>query len=196
MLNIKSVRTKKLVRNVLGSSFYKGINIVFSFLLVRYSIEFIGEEKYGVWLAFLSFFTWFSVFEVGITNSLRNQLTKYFADHQYKKSKQLILKGYKALIIVYFPLIGLLTLLFYFTPVEAFFLEKENYGLGFNFAFRVSLVFYLLHYIFFFLNSILLAIHYTKSIYHTMRNQRDLAPNRYKTAKTSGSNKFVTLLNV
>ena len=174
MFTIESVRTRKLVNNVLGASFYKGINILFNLLLVRYSIEFIGEEKYGVWLTLLSFFVWFSAFEVGITSSLRNQLTKYFADQQFEKIKQLISKGYKFLIIVYLSLIGLFTIILFFLPVETIFTSKENNIVNFNLIFQASLVFYLLHYIFFFLHNILLAMHYTKTTYLIVALQNGL----------------------
>ena len=165
MLNIESDRTKKLINNVLGASFYKGINIVFSFLLVRYSIEFIGEEQYGVWLTLLSFFTWFSALEVGISNSLRNQLTQYFVENQFEKVKKLLLKGYKALIMIYLPLIGLLIVLSFFIPVEVIFMSRENSHINFNFIFQISLVCYVLHYVFFFLHNILLSTHFTKTTY-------------------------------
>ena len=55
-----SNRSRQLFGNVVGSSFYKGINILVGFLLVRYAIEFSDEETYGIWLTLSSFFTWAS----------------------------------------------------------------------------------------------------------------------------------------
>ncbi len=174
MLNEKSARTRTLVNNVLGSSFYKGINIVFNLLIVRYSISLIGIEDYGVWLAFYSFLTWFSTLESGISNSFRNQLTKYFTDDQTVKIKELISKGYKALIIAYLTAISALILISFIFPISALFTSSPEQANSFDFMFRVCVIIFLSQFIFLFINSVLLATHQVKTTYKIVAFQNGI----------------------
>ena len=157
-----NTRTKKLYSNVIGSSLFKGINILFSLLIVRFSIQLIGEEKYGIWLALLSFFTLFSAFEVGITSSLRNPITLLFSQKKFEAIRQLVNQGYKALFVIYFGLITLLLLLSFQTELNQLILPKLGNYESFNLTFQLGVTLYFFHFIFYFLHSILLATHYTK----------------------------------
>ena len=165
MVSENTGRTKKLIENILGASFFKGINIIFSFLLVRYSIQFMGEEKYGYWLTLLSFFTWFSALEVGISNSFRNQITNYFSDKNYGGITLIINKAYKALIITYLIVSVLLISSSFFFPFHSFFSPKEIVYTHFNITFQISTVLYMFYFVVFFLNTVLLSIHHTKATY-------------------------------
>ena len=153
MLNESHSRSKKLYNNVIGSGLYKGINIFFSLLIVRFSIQIIGEENYGVWLALLSFFTWFSAFEVGVSNSLRNSITLFFSEDKLERIREISHKGYKSLVIIYFGLISTLTLLASQTDLSQFILPESGSYESFNLTFQVCLSLYFIHYIFFFLHN-------------------------------------------
>lgn len=153
------------MNNVLGSGVYKGINIVFSLLIVRFSIQLVGEENYGIWLALLSFFTWFSAFEVGVSNSLRNSITLFFSEHKFERIRQLIHKGYKTLFIIYFVLITILLTFSTQSDFSQLILPEVGEFQSFNLTFQLCLLVYFAHFIFFFLHNTLLATHHTKYIY-------------------------------
>ncbi len=160
MTKVSTGITEKLVSNIFGSTLYKGIDVLFNFLLVRFAIQFFGEEDYGVWLTVLSVFTWFSVIEFGVSSSFRNRMTQFFADKKIAVLKEWIGKGYKATTIIYTTaiILFLVTLIFINSPFE-------TYGEDFKLVFQLSFVLYMIHYIFFFLQTVLLATHHTKSIY-------------------------------
>jgi len=124
-----------------------------------------GEEKYGIWLTLLSFFTWFSSLEVGVGNSFRNRITKYFVSNDLTKVKSIISKGYAGMIVIYFFIILVLFLVSFILPFDLFFTTNGKEFLHFNIAFRVSVILYMLHFVFFFLNTILLATQYAKTTY-------------------------------
>ena len=174
MPNIKTIRSNKLLQSVLGSSFFKGIGILFNLLLVRYSIGFIGAEKYGTWLTLLSFFTWFSAFEVGVSSSLRNRITPLFSDKKHLEIKRLIEKGYLALSCIYIPLILILVFLSYFLPISSLFTATNDNSSDIQLIFQVSLLLYFLHFITFFLNTVLLATHRAESTYLITATQNGL----------------------
>ena len=151
-----SSRSRQLFGNVIGSSFYKGINIIVGFLLVRYAIEFSDEETYGIWLTLSSFFTWFSAIEVGIGNSLRSRITNFFTSSKFEEIRALLVKGYKALLITYGIVVTVLIIPPLFWDIEFFFVPRGAHYENFGFIFQLCLALYMLHYVFAFLNMILL----------------------------------------
>ncbi|MFV5685832.1 lipopolysaccharide biosynthesis protein [Flavobacterium sp. GB2R13] len=74
-VGIKSDRTKKITRHVLLSFIYKGGSMVSSFLIVPLTINYLDPENYGIWLTLSSFIAWFSFFDIGLGNGLRNKFT-------------------------------------------------------------------------------------------------------------------------
>lgn len=72
-VGIKSDRTKNITKHVMLSFIYKGGSILSSFLLVPLTINYLDTENYGIWLTLSSFIAWFSFFDIGLGNGLRNK---------------------------------------------------------------------------------------------------------------------------
>ena len=75
-VGIKSDRTKNITRHVLNSFLFKGGSILASFVMVPLIINYLEAEKYGVWLTLSSFIAWFSFFDIGMGNGLRNKFAE------------------------------------------------------------------------------------------------------------------------
>jgi O-antigen/teichoic acid export membrane protein len=58
------------------SFLYKGGSILASFLLVPLTIDYLDTENYGIWLTLSSFISWFSFFDIGLGNGLRNKFAE------------------------------------------------------------------------------------------------------------------------
>lgn len=113
---IKSDRTKNISKHVLLSAFYKGGHILCTFLLVPLTIDFLDSENYGVWLTLSSFIAWFSFFDIGLGNGLRNK----FAHARAAEDTELA-KGYVS--TAYYS-IGLICLIFLvFSLIFSFFID-------------------------------------------------------------------------
>ena len=69
-------RTLTANLNSIGNLAVKGISMVFGFLSVRLYLNYLGTEHYGVWLTISAFYAWFTFFEFGLGNGLRNKLTQ------------------------------------------------------------------------------------------------------------------------
>lgn len=78
----RSVKAKK---NILASFIIKGLGIAISLVLVPLTINYINPERYGVWLTLSSIVVWFSFFDIGFGNGLRNK----FAEAQAKGEVEL-----------------------------------------------------------------------------------------------------------
>lgn len=73
---IKSDRTKNITKHVVFSAIYKGGSILTGFLLIPITISYLNTEKYGIWLTLSSFIAWFSFFDIGLGNGLRNKFAE------------------------------------------------------------------------------------------------------------------------
>ncbi|MEY4604816.1 MAG: hypothetical protein RIT43_2108, partial [Bacteroidota bacterium] len=75
-VGIKSDRSKNITEHVLLSFLYKGGSILSSFLLVPLTIDYLDTDNYGIWLTLSSFISWFSFFDIGLGNGLRNKFAE------------------------------------------------------------------------------------------------------------------------
>ena len=93
-LGIKSDRTKNITKHVMFSSLFKGGSILSSFLLVPLTIDYLDTENYGVWLTLSSFIAWFSFFDIGLGNGLRNKFAVAKANGNTKLAKAYVSSAY------------------------------------------------------------------------------------------------------
>jgi O-antigen/teichoic acid export membrane protein len=76
--------------------------------MVPLLIDFLDKERYGVWLTMSSIFTWFSFFDIGIGNGMRNNLTKALAANNKTLAKEYVSTTFAIVSIIF----GSLLLLF------------------------------------------------------------------------------------
>jgi O-antigen/teichoic acid export membrane protein len=83
----KKSRTGIVKQNIYFSFFLKGISILTSIIIVPLTISYLSQEEYGLWLTISSIVGWIYVFDIGLTNGLRNKLTEAFATNDNFKAK-------------------------------------------------------------------------------------------------------------
>jgi O-antigen/teichoic acid export membrane protein len=69
----RSIKAKK---NIIASFFLKGISIAISLILVPLTINYINTSRYGIWLTLSSIVGWFSFFDIGLSQGLRNKFAE------------------------------------------------------------------------------------------------------------------------
>lgn len=72
----RSVKAKK---NIIASFIIKGLGIAISLVLVPLTINYINPTRYGIWLTLSSVVAWFSFFDIGFGNGLRNKFAEALA---------------------------------------------------------------------------------------------------------------------
>lgn len=102
----RSVKAKK---NILASLVIKGVSIIVGFLMVRITLDYLDQTKYGIWLTLTSFLSWFSFFEIGLGSGLKNKLAEALARNELKLAKTYVSTTYAILSIV----IGVLAIFFF-----------------------------------------------------------------------------------
>lgn len=104
----RSVIAKK---NILFSFAIKGFTILINLLLVPLTISYVNPEKYGLWLTISSIVAWFSYFDVGFGNGLRNKLAEAITLGKFKLARIYVSTTYGVMVLISI----LLFVFFYFT---------------------------------------------------------------------------------
>ena len=103
-------RTVKAKKNIIASFFIKGINIIIGFLMVRITLEYLDQTKYGIWLTLTSIIGWVSFFELGLGGGLKNRLAVSLAKNDSHLAKTYVSTTYAILAII----ILAVTIIFFF----------------------------------------------------------------------------------
>lgn len=86
---------------ILWSFFIRGSGILISFLQVPILLNTLHAEKYGVWLTLLNIVNWITVFDLGVTNGLRNKLSELYALNETIQIRKLIFNSFLFLIVIF-----------------------------------------------------------------------------------------------
>lgn len=96
-----SERTLEAKKNIIMLMAFKGISIVVSIILVPLTINYINPTQYGIWITMSSIIAWFSFFDIGLGNGLRNKFAESKAIGYYDRVRIYISTTYAALIIIF-----------------------------------------------------------------------------------------------
>lgn len=100
VINKGQQRSVKAKKNILASFVIKGMGIAISLLLVPLTIHYVNPSRYGVWLTISSIVGWFSFFDVGLTQGLRNKFAEAKANGDDDLAQTYVSTTYAILIII------------------------------------------------------------------------------------------------
>jgi len=106
-------RTVKAKKNILASFLIKGTSVIVGFLMVRLTIDYLDTTKYGIWLTMTSFFSWFTFFEIGLGNGLRNKLAEALAKDDYELGKNYVSTAYAIISLI----VGSISIVFFIANI-------------------------------------------------------------------------------
>lgn len=64
------------------------------------TINYVSSPIYGIWMTLYSIISWLSIFDIGLGNGLRNNLTKCLVEGNYKDAKEYVSTAYVSLIFI------------------------------------------------------------------------------------------------
>lgn len=92
-------------KEILHSALYNLLAITIGFLIVRITLDYLGEELYGKWGVALSLIYFLNLFEFGLGNSIRNHVTELLVNKKVKiELKEKILSIWSFQIILIYAL--------------------------------------------------------------------------------------------
>ena len=89
-----------LRNNILLSTFTKAVGLITSFLIVPVTLGYLDKEQYGIWMTLSSILLWFSYFDVGLGNGMRNYLSQSISLGDYEKARIYISTTFTMLSII------------------------------------------------------------------------------------------------
>jgi len=95
----KNSRTRRAQKNIVVSLLLKALSIFVSFALVPITMNYLTTEKYGIWLTLCSILTWFSFFDLGLGQGLRNKFAEAKANRQKDLAKIYVSTAYAVVTI-------------------------------------------------------------------------------------------------
>lgn len=100
-------RSLEAKKNIAASFLIKGMSIISSLLIVPMTIKYVDPTQYGIWLALSSIIGWFTFFDIGFGNGLRNKFAQAKATGNTSDARIYISTTYGILLII-FSLVWLL----------------------------------------------------------------------------------------
>ena len=98
-------RTVKAKKNIIISFGLKGMSIVVSFIFVPLILGYLDAERYGIWLTLSSIIAWFSFFDIGLGNGLRNRFAEAVSAGNHELAKIYVSTTYAILGVVFLVII-------------------------------------------------------------------------------------------
>lgn len=93
-------RTIRARKNIIASLAIKGVSIIIGFLLIRVTLDYLTNVEYGIWVTLTSFLTWFTFFEIGLGNGMKNKLAESLATKDYEQAKIYVSTTYAILSLI------------------------------------------------------------------------------------------------
>lgn len=113
ILNKGHERSVKAKRNIIYSFGLKGVSILVGLILVPLLLDYLDSERYGIWLTLSSILGWFSFFDIGLGNGLRNKFTEAVANDDHVLARVYVSTTYGILIMIF---TGVLFLFYVINP--------------------------------------------------------------------------------
>jgi O-antigen/teichoic acid export membrane protein len=101
IFNKNNVRTAKAGKQIIYSFTLQGMGIIISLLYVPLLLNYLTQEQYGIWLTLTSILGWFSFFDIGLGNGLRNKLAEAFAANNISFARKYVSTTYAILICIF-----------------------------------------------------------------------------------------------
>lgn len=95
--NKRSIEAKK---NIAGTIAIRGISIAISLVMVPITIHYVNPTQYGIWLTLSSIIGWFSFFDIGFGNGLRNKFAESVARGEHEAARIYVSTTYAILAII------------------------------------------------------------------------------------------------
>jgi O-antigen/teichoic acid export membrane protein len=80
-------RSFRLVKSISSTFLIKALSIAATFFLIPVSINLLNPSIYGAWLTISATISWVSVFDVGLSNGLRNKVAECLAKGDLEKGR-------------------------------------------------------------------------------------------------------------
>jgi len=100
--------TGKYIEQLGGSVLVRVIGIAVTLLYIPMLLDFLNEEKYGIWVTLTTIINWIRLFDVGLGNGLRNKLSEAIALNRKEDAKKLVSTSYAILGSIFLSIVAIM----------------------------------------------------------------------------------------
>lgn len=94
-------RTVNAKKNIFISFGIKGVSIAVSLMLIPMTISYVDASQYGIWLTLSSIVAWFTFFDIGFSQGLRNRFSEAKSTGEFNQAAKYVSTTYAVLSIVF-----------------------------------------------------------------------------------------------
>ena len=141
ILNVKHERSLIAKKNIIASFIIKALNILIGLILMPLTIGYLNPTRYGIWITLSSIVGWFSFFDIGLGNGLRNRFAEALASNDHKLAKTYVSTTYAILSVVISVIIVVFYIINYFLSWEIILNTKGDPSLGNELSILAIIVF-------------------------------------------------------
>ena len=87
---LKQFRNSGTVRSMGLNVLIRPISILINIIYTPLLLNYLGDEKYGIWVTILSIINWVNFCDIGIGNGLRNILGKEIVKSQFQEARKTV----------------------------------------------------------------------------------------------------------
>lgn len=147
-------RKESLKINISAGILITIIGLCISFISVPITLNYLGNESYGLWVTIFSVINWINYFDIGIGNGLRNRISESLAENNKKDVKQLISTAYGMLAIISIVTIIIILIVVPFINLQSIF-NTKTFSSGFLYEFLlINIIFVSVNFILRIINQI------------------------------------------
>jgi O-antigen/teichoic acid export membrane protein len=150
-------RSKNITKNVVVSFLLKGISIGISLLMVPMTLNYLDQERYGLWLTMSSIIGWFSLFDIGLGNGFRNKFAEALAVQDVPLARTYVSTTFALLSIIIGVVLGVFLVINPFLNWSAILNTQAESQRNLSWLALIIFTFFALQFIFKLTTSVLLA---------------------------------------
>lgn len=189
---ISAFLKNKTVRSSIVNLLIKPISLILSFVYTPLLLNYLGDEKYGLWATILSVTNWISYCDVGIGHGLRNLLAGLIAQEKYEDAKKAISTAYVCMTGIAFAILVVLAVLSLFLEWSNLF----NTSIDMNLPILITFVFICINFVLALSNTIFYALQRSEvvSLRNILTQMINIAGIYILSKVSSGNITFVAIL--
>lgn len=154
-------RTVRAKKNIALSVLLKGGSVAITLFLVPLTIQYVNPTQYGIWLTLSSIIAWFSFFDIGLGNGLKNKLTEAIALNKLSDARTYVSTTYAVLIIISIVIFILFSIGNPYINWEKILNIQSNTGINLTHLVFILFAFFCLQFVVQIINTVLTANHET-----------------------------------
>lgn len=131
--------SNNIFKNISISLVFKGLTILGQLYLIPLTLQMLNKEAFGVWITMSTIINWFTFFDFGLGNGLRNKLVKSLSNGDLILSRRYVSTFYVLIFFICIVIALFYTLLNEFFPLCSFLFKVDFEGVQYGLSTAVYL---------------------------------------------------------